>query len=391
MKAYLALEDGTVYEGDAFGATGTTTGEAVFNTSMSGYQEILSDPSYVGQIVVMTYPLIGNYGVAEEDFESDRVQVEGFAVREYTRAYSSWRATTGLDDLLQRHGIIGIEGIDTRALTRRIRAGGELRTVLSTEIGDHEELVRLARNSPGTVGEDLVKRVTRAEPEVWQQDRHGPNAWLRHEASPPDVQLRLDFSGADKGRSDRRYHVVAYDFGIKRNIARELASQGCDVTLVPADMPADAALALEPDGICLSNGPGDPDAVGYAVETIRNLIGKKPIFGICLGHQLIGLALGGDRYKMKFGHRGANQPVMRLADGAVEITSQNHSYCVDADSLKHVNIDVTHVNLNDQTVEGLAHRDWPLFCVQYHPEASPGPHDAKYLFDRFLDMMRDAR
>ena len=367
MNAWLALEDGTVWKGKAFGAAGTGTGELVFNTSMTGYQEALTDPSYAGQILVMTYPLIGNYGAAVEDDESDKVHVEGFVVREYTAHYSNWRARQSLGEFLEERGVLGIEGVDTRALTRKIRSGGEMRAVVSTETDDPQALVERARAAPGLEGADLARNVTVAERRLWEQ------------------------SGAGTAPAERRYRVAAFDFGMKRNIARELTAHGCEVMVVPANSPAEEVLQLNPDGVFLSNGPGDPDAVGYAVEEIRKLIGEKPIFGICLGHQLLGLALGGTRYKMKFGHRGANQPVRRLDTGQVEITSQNHSFCVDPDSFGHTNVETTHINLNDGTLEGLRHRDYPLFSVQYHPEAAPGPHDASYLFQRFIDMMEDQR
>ena len=362
MNALLALEDGTVWRGQAFGAAGTGEGELVFNTSMTGYQEALTDPSYAGQILVMTYPLIGNYGAPDEDNESEKIHVEGFVVREYTAHYSNWRARRSLGEFMEEHGVLGIQGIDTRALTRKIRGGGELRAVVSTEASDPDALVERARRFAGLEGADLAQSVTLNSPSVWE-----------------------------KSGVDQPFRVAAYDFGMKRNIARMLTQHGCEVTAVPAAYSADDLLKMKPDGVFLSNGPGDPGAVQYAVEEIRKLIGKVPVFGICLGHQLLGLAMGGTRFKMKFGHRGANQPVRRLDTGQVEITSQNHSFCIDPDSLKHTNVETTHINLNDGTLEGLRHRDYPLFSVQYHPEASPGPHDAAYLFQRFVDMMKDQR
>ena len=390
MKATLALEDGTVYEGKAFGASGEAFGEIVFNTSMTGYQEILTDPSYVGQICVMTYPLIGNYGIPAEDFESGKVQVEGLVVREYTEAYSNWRAKESLGDFLERHGILGIEGVDTRAITRRVRQGGELRAVISTEDCGQAALVERAKSAPGLEGVDLAGKVTAGERYAWKNDMESPSAWMASGDSADPGQLMLDFSASTAPRvSAPRHNVVALDFGMKRNIARELTYHGCEVTVVPATTSAEDILAMDPDGVFLSNGPGDPDPVSYAIETIGKLVGRTPIFGICLGHQLLGLALGGKRYKMKFGHRGANQPVMRLDTGQVEITSQNHSFCIDSESLDTAGVDVTHVNLNDDTVEGISHRDYPAFSVQYHPEASPGPHDAAYLFDRFVTVMDD--
>jgi carbamoyl-phosphate synthase small subunit len=390
MKATLALEDGSVYEGKAFGASGEASGEIVFNTSMTGYQEILTDPSYVGQICVMTYPLIGNYGVSAEDFESGKVQAEGFVVREYTDAYSNWRAVESLGDFLKRQGILGIEGVDTRAITRRVRQGGELRGVISTEDCDHATLVARAKAARSLEGVDLTGKVTTSERYGWKNDLESPTAWMDVEEAADPGQPTLDFTGAAAPTiSAPRHNVVAMDFGMKRNIARELSYHGCEVTVVPATTSAEDILALDPDGVFLSNGPGDPDPVSYAIDTIKKLVGRKPIFGICLGHQLLGLALGATRYKMKFGHRGANQPVMRLDTGQVEITSQNHSFCLDSDSLDKAGVDVTHINLNDETVEGISHRDCPAFSVQYHPEASPGPHDAAYLFDRFVTVMDD--
>ena len=362
MDALLALEDGTVWRGQAFGAAGTGEGELVFNTSMTGYQEALTDPSYAGQILVMTYPLIGNYGAPDEDNESEKIHVEGFVVREYTAHYSNWRARRSLGEFMEEHGVLGIQGIDTRALTRKIRGGGELRAVVSTDVSDSAALVERARQFAGLEGADLAQSVTLSSPKVWE-----------------------------KSEGEQPFRVAAYDFGMKRNIARMLTQHRCEVTAVPAAYSASDLLKMKPDGVFLSNGPGDPGAVQYAVEEIRKLIGKTPIFGICLGHQLLGLAMGGTRFKMKFGHRGANQPVRRIDTGQVEITSQNHSFCIDPDSLKHTNVETTHINLNDGTLEGLRHRDYPLFSVQYHPEASPGPHDAAYLFQRFVDMMEDQR
>ena len=370
MKALLALEDGTVYEGRSFGAPGERSGEVVFNTSMTGYQEILTDPSYKGQIVTMTYPLIGNYGINPDDVESSGPQVEAFVVKEHCPFPSNWRSRESLADYLKRHDIPGIEGIDTRDLTRHIRTRGAMRSVLSTEDLDPDSLVAKALASPGLVGRDLVREVTCPEPYHWTDGLH-------------DVLK----GGTGEPSRESRFRVAAYDFGIKQNILRYLVDRGCDVTVFPADAPADQLLETEPDGIFLSNGPGDPEPLTYAVDNIRALIQQRPTFGICLGHQLLGLALGGRTYKLKFGHRGANQPVKQLATGKVEITSQNHGFAVDIESLDREAIELTHVNLNDGTLEGLRHRELPLFCVQYHPEASAGPHDAEYLFEEFTDLM----
>jgi carbamoyl-phosphate synthase small subunit len=371
-RAILALEDGSVFEGTSFGANGEVGGEIVFNTSMTGYQEILTDPSYCGQLVVMTYPQIGNVGVNPEDVESSRPYVEGFIVKEYWQSPSNWRARGSLHDYMAEHGIPGIQGIDTRALVRLLREKGSLNGVLSATDLDGTRLVEKAKAVPSMVGQDLVSRVTCKEPYDWNQGK-----W-----SIGEGYARIQPPG--------ELFVVAYDFGIKRNILRNLASAGCRVRVVPAATPAAEALALEPDGIFLSNGPGDPDAVPYARDIVRDLIGKKPVFGICLGHQILGLALGGRSYKLKFGHHGGNQPVLDLSTNKVEITSQNHGFAVDVDSLSKV-AELTHVNLNDRTVEGLTHRDLPLFSVQYHPESSPGPHDAAYLFRRFVAMMKESR
>ena len=370
--AKLALEDGTVYSGRGFGAEGTTAGEVVFNTGMTGYQEVLTDPSYAGQIVTMTYPLIGNYGVCDEDAESSGPQVDGFIVKELARRHSNFRAGQSLGAYLAHHGIIGISGVDTRAITRKLRVGGALKGVLSTEIRDDGELVRMAVDSPSLVGRDLVERVAPPEPVAW--DRGFESAFAMR---PTGVEPRFD--------------VVAIDCGIKRNIPRNLVEAGCRVTLVPASTPAEAILEREPDGLFVSNGPGDPEPLTYAIESLRKLSGRLPIFGICLGHQLLGLSLGATTYKLKFGHRGVNQPVRNLATGRVEITSQNHGFAVETASLEKVGGVPTHVNLNDETLEGFRHKDLPIFSVQYHPEASPGPHDATYLFDCFMDMMSTGR
>lgn len=366
-KAILALADGTVFEGFSFGASGSAIGEVVFNTSMTGYQEVLTDPSYKGQIVTMTYPHQGNYGINHEDIESRRPWAEGFIVKEPCLYPSSWRSAETLDHYLKTQNIAGIYGIDTRALTRIIRDKGAMEGVISSTELDAKTLVDKARNAPGLVGIDLVKEVSIDKPYTHEQ-----GLW--------------DLEGGYTRPKDARFRVVAFDFGMKRNILRNLVSAGCAVTVVPASFSAEETLSMKPDGVVLSNGPGDPEAVPYAIENIRRLIGKIPIFGICLGHQILSLALGGKTFKLKFGHRGANQPVMDLKTGKVEITSQNHGFAVDMASLKGV-AEITHINLNDKTVEGLEHRQYPLFSVQYHPEASPGPHDAGYLFKRFTDMM----
>jgi carbamoyl-phosphate synthase small subunit len=386
-KAILALADGRYFEGFSFGAEGEVVGEVVFNTSMTGYQEILTDPSYEGQLVAMTYPQIGNVGVNPEDVESRKPFVKGFVVKEYTSIPSNWRTTESLHEYMRQHGIVGIEGIDTRSLVRHLRDQGSQEGIISTLSDNPQELIARAKASPGLIGRDLVKEVTCEELYEWDeglwqlaggyQKRRGPKG------SAPGRGKKASFRSP-------KFSVVAYDYGIKRNILRNLAQSGCRVRVVPAATSAEDVLALNPDGIFLSNGPGDPDAVPYAKENVQKLIGKKPIFGICLGHQIMGLALGGKTYKLKFGHHGGNQPVMDLTTRKVEITSQNHGFAVDADSLKGA-AEVTHVNLNDNTIEGLAHRELPIFSVQYHPESSPGPHDASYLFRRFIELMEKHR
>jgi carbamoyl-phosphate synthase small subunit len=366
--ALLALADGRVFRGDACGAGGEASGEVVFNTAMTGYQEILTDPSYRGQMVCMTYPLIGNYGISPEDVESRRPWVNGFIVKEMCGYPSNWRGRMRLEDYLREHGIVAIQGIDTRALTRHLRDHGAQEGIISTVEADADRLVERARALPGLVGRDLVTEVSVAEPHGWDQ---GTWDLARGYTAPPEP----------------RFRVVAFDSGIKQNILRQLSSLGCGVTVVPARTPAEAVLEMKPHGVFLSNGPGDPEAVPYLVESVRGLVGRTPIFGICLGNQILGLALGGRTYKLKFGHHGANHPVRDLSTGRVEITAQNHGFSVDPASVAKLGLDVTHVNRNDGTSEGMRHRELPIFSVQYHPEASPGPHDAHYLFHRFIDLM----
>jgi carbamoyl-phosphate synthase small subunit len=374
MKALIALEDGTLFYGRSFTGSGEAVGEVVFNTSMTGYQEILTDPSYCGQMVTMTYPLIGSYGVNTEDVESDRIQVRALLVKEYQAYPSNYRSQTGLVDYLREAGIPGIEGIDTRALTRHIRTQGAMKAAISTRESDPDTLVKRARQSPDMAGLDLAREVT----------CHGPMLWENGTLSA--VTTGLDRFQWPVGPG--RLRIAAMDYGVKTNILRSLAERGSTILVLPAETDSRTIDRLDPDGLFLSNGPGDPAPVTYAVAMIRGQMGRRPIFGICLGHQLIGLALGGRTFKLKFGHHGGNQPVKDLTTGRVAITAQNHGFCVDMDSLKDPDIRITHINLNDNTVEGLAHERLGLFSVQYHPEAGPGPHDAGYLFDRFVEMVR---
>ncbi len=378
-RAALALEDGTVYFGESFGATGTVSGEVCFNTSMTGYQEILTDPSYRGQILTMTAPQIGNYGVNPDDVESGKLQMAGFVVREASRISSNFTATDTLGHYLARAGIVGIAGIDTRSLVRRLRIRGAMTGVLSSEVLDGARLVEMAKSAPALVGRDLVREVMPEKPAEWTEPL---DEWATPLPQPTEGGV-LPERHAPAAFSK---HVVALDYGMKWNIARHLVSAGCRVTVLPGRATAAEVLALKPDGVFLSNGPGDPEVLDYCVATVRDLVGKVPMFGICLGHQLLALACGAKTFKLKFGHRGANQPVMDLDTGKVEITSQNHGFAVDEATLPP-DLAVTHRNLNDGTIEGLRHRTANAASVQYHPEAAAGPHDSAYLFDRFRRMM----
>lgn len=361
-KAYLALSDGTIFEGASFGACGKTSGEVVFNTSMMGYQEILTDPSYKGQLVTMTYPLIGNYGVNTEDMESIRPQVEGFIVKECSKISSNWRSQKSLEQYLAEHNIVGIQDIDTRALTKCLRTKGAMEGVISTECDDKDSLTAMAKDMEGITGKDMVQHVT----------------------------CREKYCSSDTASKEKKYNIIACDFGIKKSIIDNLTKRGCSVTVVPASYSAEGVLSCNPDGVLLSNGPGDPEGVRYAVKNVKKLIEKTPVFGICLGHQILSLALGAKTFKLKFGHHGGNHPVKNLDTGKVEITAQNHGFAVDPDSLPK-DIKVTHLNLNDSTLEGIQHTSLPVFSVQYHPESSPGPHDSGYLFDKFINIVQAAR
>ena len=377
MKALLALEDGRTFECRSFTGSGETFGEVVFNTSMSGYQEVLTDPSYRGQMVVMTYPLIGNYGVNPEDVESDQIHVSAFIMREYQEFPSNFRSTASLREYLHTQNILGIDSLDTRSLTRHIRTAGAMRAMISTQDLDPVSLVARAKQTPKMEGRDLASSVTTDQPYLWE---NGQRLFVEKEA----------LLNSDLWRHrDSRFAVVAFDFGIKFNILRCLEKAGCEVLVVPAATSAEAVRTLVPDGIFLSNGPGDPEPVDYAIKSIKDLLGYKPMFGICLGIQLLGRALGGKTYKLKFGHHGANQPVQNLTTRRVEVTSQNHGFAVDQKSLDSDLVEVTHINLNDNTVEGFRHKEYPVFAVQYHPEASPGPNDANYLFQNFVELMKE--
>ncbi|MDA3835637.1 MAG: glutamine-hydrolyzing carbamoyl-phosphate synthase small subunit [Spirochaetales bacterium] len=379
MKALLALEDGRTFTCRSFTGPGETWGEVVFNTSMTGYQEVLTDPSYRGQIVTMTYPLIGNYGVNPEDVESDRIQVSGFLVKEYQNFPSNFRSTSTLGDYLKSgfngKSVLGIEELDTRALTRHIRDAGAMRAFISTHDLDPLSCVKKAKKIPCIVGKDLVRDVTTKLPYYWIDGKQ------------VSVNRELILDRAIWKYRGKKHSVIAFDFGIKYNILRLLEKAGFEIIVVPASTSADTVKSMEPDGIFLSNGPGDPEPVQYAIKTIRELLKYRPMFGICLGHQIMALAMGGKTFKLKFGHRGANQPVKNLLTGKVEITSQNHGFAVNTDSLRGKDVEITHINLNDNTLEGFRHTKYPVFSVQYHPEASPGPHDSRYLFDEFKKMI----
>ncbi|MGB8541002.1 MAG: glutamine-hydrolyzing carbamoyl-phosphate synthase small subunit [Candidatus Acidiferrales bacterium] len=382
-RAILALEDGRVFKGRAAGACTRRGGEVVFNTSITGYQEVFTDPSYSGQIVCLTYPHIGNVGTNLDDEESAKPYIEGLVVREFSSLASNWRSKESAQDYLERHRVPVIWDIDTRALVRHLRSVGALRGVVATDGTPAEKLIAEARALPTMAGLELASRVTSPKQYEWKRGS------IELAASGAPAEVKSQAGSTSEGKS--RYKVVAYDFGIKQNILRLLVDHGCDVTVVPAQTSGEDVLALKPDGVFLSNGPGDPEPIGYAVANIQKMLGRVPIFGICLGHQLCGLALGGRTFKLKFGHHGSNHPVQNLRTKKVEITSQNHGFCVDPDSLPASDVEITHVNLNDHTNEGMRHRSLPLFSVQYHPEASPGPHDARYLFDDFILLMGTGR
>jgi len=368
VKAILLLEDGTAFEGNSFGAKGQKCGEVVFNTSMTGYQEILTDPSYNEQIIIMTYPLIGNYGTNQSDWESRKIFASGFIVKENCSYPSNWRNKDSLSDYLKKNNVVGLEGIDTRKLVKHIRTEGAMRGIISSTQFGKRGLMKKLEQYPGLVDRDIVKNVTIKRPYHWDKGA-------------------FDVLTSRWQKNQPKYKVVALDFGIKQNILRLLYSHGCDVTVVPAKTSAKEVLARKPNGVFLSNGPGDPAPVGYAIETVKKLLGKVPVFGICFGHQILALALGGKTYKLKFGHRGANHPVKNLLTGKIEITSQNHGFCVNINSLSDKDVEFTHINLNDNTLEGIRSEKLSAFSVQYHPEASPGPHDSAYLFAEFIKLM----
>ena len=382
-KAILALEDGRYFEGEAFGAAVTHTGEICFNTSMTGYQEVLTDPSYRGQIVAMTYPLIGNYGVNQFDCESAAPHVRGFVIEELCGTPSNWRSEESLNDYLKRCEIPGIQGIDTRALTKHLRTRGAMRAVITSGVATVAEAVKLAQESPPMSGSDFVKEVSIEKTFRWDESGLESRKWG---IPNPSQNVEAGTQGAFAELKPVKHRIVAYDFGIKRNILRRLRQEGFDVQVVPSTTTAAEVLALKPDGVFLSNGPGDPAALDYIHAEVKQLVGKTPLFAICLGHQILGHCFGGKTFKLKFGHRGGNQPVKDLRDGRIAITSQNHGFAVDDASLPS-NVEVTHINLNDGTVEGLRHKDFPVFSVQYHPEAAPGPHDASYFFKEFADLI----
>ena len=375
MKAILALSDGRIFEGESFGAEGETEGEVIFNTSMTGYQEVLTDPSYYGQMVCMTYPMIGNYGINQEDFESERAYLNGFIIKELSATYSNWRSTQSLDSFLKEYNIIGIQGIDTRALTRHIRKTGAQQAILSTKSDNIEFLRQSSKESSGLIGRDLVREVTCKKPYEWNKKE-----WL----------LNQEIKNQKNTIKNTKFLVIVYDLGVKHNILRNLAKLDCRIIVVPANTSAKETLKYEPDGVFLSNGPGDPEGVPYVIESTRQLIEKVPIFGICLGHQIISLALGAKTYKLRFGHHGGNQPVIDLSSRKVEITSQNHGFAVDSNSIGN-EVQIISFNLNDKTVEGIQHKNRPILSVQYHPEASPGPRDSNYLFQKFIQIMSDYR